>query len=84
MEHDFMEVSTPLCQVLVLFLSMLFNDTSNFWDYAVSVMDEWMNMESWWNDTDREEEQLKKKKKLVQCHFVYHKSHVLLGYDFPT
>jgi len=54
-EYDFMEVSTSLCQVLILFLSMLFNDNSNFWDYRVSVMDDWMNMESWWNDTDTEE-----------------------------
>ena len=84
--------STSLCQVLILFLSVLFNDTSNLWDYMMSVMNEWMNMESWWNDTIREEQYLKK---LAQCHFVYYKSHVLLalewiqvststGYDFPT
>jgi hypothetical protein len=23
--------------------------------YTASVVDEWMNMEHWWNDTDREE-----------------------------
>ena len=55
-------------------------------------MDVWMNMESWWNDIDREELYLKK---LVQCHYVYHISHVLLawewiqvstsdGHDLPT
>jgi len=34
-----------------------------------------MSMEQWWNDTDRGNLKYRKKK-LSQCHFVYHKFHL--------
>jgi len=34
-----------------------------------------MNMERWWNDTDRGKQKYWEKN-LSQCHYVYHKSHV--------
>jgi hypothetical protein len=33
-----------------------------------------MNMEFWWNNTDRGKPKYSEKN-LAQCHFVYHKSH---------
>jgi len=41
--------------------------------YAAWVVDGWMSMEQWWNDTDRGK--LKYwEKNLYQCHFSHHKS----------
>jgi hypothetical protein len=34
-----------------------------------------MNMEHWWNDTDRRKVKYSDKN-LPQCHFVHHKSHI--------
>ena len=34
-----------------------------------------ISVEYWWNDTGREKPQ-NSEKKLSECHFVYHKSHV--------
>lgn len=33
--------------------SVLFNDALNCQDYIVSVVDKWIGMEHWWNNTDR-------------------------------
>ena len=35
------------------FSAVLFNDAASCWYYIAPVMDEWMGMEHWWNDTDR-------------------------------
>jgi hypothetical protein len=41
--------------------------------YTAWVVDEWMSMEQWWNDTDREN--LKYREiNLSQCHSLQHKS----------
>jgi len=43
--------------------------------YRASVVDEWIIMGHWWNDTDRGN--LKYwERKLSQCHFVYYKFHL--------
>jgi hypothetical protein len=43
--------------------------------YTASVVDEWMSMEHWWNDTDRGI--LKYwEKNLSHTHFIHHKSHM--------
>ena len=43
--------------------------------YTAWVVDEWMSMEQWWNDTDRGKLKYPKEN-LSQCHFVHQKSHV--------
>jgi hypothetical protein len=35
------------------FFSALFNDALNCWGYLASAIDGWINLEHWWNDTDR-------------------------------
>ena len=44
--------------------------------YTAWVVDEWMSMEQWWNDTDRAKLQYLKKK-MSQFHFVHHKTHMV-------
>jgi hypothetical protein len=34
----------------------LFNDANSYWDYTVSVIDEWTSMRDWWKSTDKEHE----------------------------
>jgi hypothetical protein len=46
--------------------------------YTTLVVDVWMNMENWWNDTDRGKLKCLEEH-LSQCHFLYHKSQM----DWP-
>ena len=55
-------------------------DTSNRWDYTASTVGEWsMEMEYWWNDTDKENQSTQKKQKLSRCRFVHHKWNTTLS-----
>ena len=36
-----------------------------------------MGMEYWWKETEKAESRKYSDKSLIQCHFVYHKSHTL-------
>jgi hypothetical protein len=46
--------------------------------YTAWMVDEWMSMEQWWNDTDRGK--LKYwEKNLSKCHFLHHKSQMRLA-----
>ena len=57
---------------------MFFNNSVSWYVYVVSVIDTWVCMEYYWNDTD--EETFKSlKRNLSQCHFVYQKPDV----DWP-
>lgn len=40
------------------FWTMFLNDIVTCWGYVMSVTDEWMSMEGWWNDTDWEKNEL--------------------------
>jgi hypothetical protein len=46
--------------------------------YTACVLDEWMSMEHWWNDTDKEKPKYSEKS-LSQCQFFNHNSH----WDWP-
>jgi len=46
-------------------------------DYVVSVGDRQMSIECWWDDPDRIGTKYCKRN-LSQCHFVLHKSHMVL------
>jgi hypothetical protein len=46
--------------------------------YTASVVDEWMSMEQWWNDTDRAKLKYWEENQ-SQCHFVHHESYM----DWP-
>jgi hypothetical protein len=41
--------------------------------YTALVVDEWMRMERWWNDTDREKLKNCLEKGIFHCHFLHHK-----------
>ena len=43
--------------------------------YTVWVVDGWMSMEQWWNDSDRGEQEYSEKN-MSQYHCVHHKSHM--------
>ena len=43
--------------------------------YTAWMVDGWMSMEQWWNDTDRGHP-MYSEKTLSQCHSGHHKSHI--------
>lgn len=51
-------------------LFILFNDTVSCQDYKAFMIDEWMNMDHWWNDTGTGKLKYGEKT-LSHCHFVY-------------
>jgi len=63
--------------VSLIFQSVLFNNAVKCQDYIELVIDEWMSMEYWWNDTDGGKTEVLGN--LSQCHFIQHKSNV----DWP-
>jgi hypothetical protein len=57
----------------MLFLSGWLNDAISYWNSVARVIDEWMTMERWCDDSDMGK--LKHlEKNLSACHFVQHKS----------
>jgi hypothetical protein len=53
-----------------MFLSVLFINAVNCWDYAALVIDKSVSIEHLWNYTDMKKPKYSKKN-VPQCHFVY-------------
>ena len=60
------------------FNKLLCKDTVKYWLYLALVLNEWMRMGLWWNDTDRGKPKYFEKI-FSLCHFSHNKSHV----DWP-
>jgi hypothetical protein len=54
-------------------LSVLLNNAVSCWDYMFSVIDMWMSMRHWRNDSDRIKPRFSVEN-LSQCHFVLYRS----------
>jgi hypothetical protein len=65
-------------QVSACILSLLFNGLVTCFDYIALILNGWMSMEYWWDDTNRRTMKYWEKT-LLQCSFGHHKSlHVLV------
>jgi len=54
---------------------VLLNEAVNCSDYILSVTDEWMSMEHWWNDKDRAKTEVLREKNPVPGPLFQHMSH---------
>ena len=67
---------THILHMCLFFLSVLFNDTVNCWDYTEKLIDKWnVIMEHWWNDTGRGKPKYSEKS-LARCHIFHHSSNM--------
>jgi hypothetical protein len=66
----FMSIAFCFC-----FLIILFSDAVSFWDHVALMIEDWMNVEHWWNNTNRGKLKYSKKN-LFHCHFFHHRHHM--------
>lgn len=74
MAGTFGSVQKPNLRLARCKIYLLFNNAMNCWDKTAPMIDKWVSVKHWWNDTDKGKVNYSKKN-LFQCRIVHHKSH---------